>query len=250
MSKLVTLQATYRIVTPLFLGGANLDQEAELRVPSIKGALRFWWRALRWPRVCGDTKDNAEAFQKLHAEDAALFGSTSSGQGKMLFKIPTFYQRDSSNKQVASGDILRSGDDVIGPGARYLGYGVMEAYDGINTVAGRLTRPAILAPYDFTLQITSREAIPEQVLDALKLLGLLGGLGSKSRKGYGSLTLLKLRGSGVDWTCPQTTEHYIEGLKQFLPGSAMCTDRPEFSAFSSHMRMDLLMNGDNPLVLL
>ena len=33
------------IVTPLFLGGAD-PNKAELRAPSIKGALRFWWRAL------------------------------------------------------------------------------------------------------------------------------------------------------------------------------------------------------------
>jgi CRISPR-associated protein Cmr1 len=32
------------VVTPMFLGGAN-NLEAELRVPSIKGMLRFWWRA-------------------------------------------------------------------------------------------------------------------------------------------------------------------------------------------------------------
>jgi len=32
------------VVTPMFLGRAN-NLEAELRVPSIKDMLRFWWRA-------------------------------------------------------------------------------------------------------------------------------------------------------------------------------------------------------------
>ena len=32
------------VVTPMFLGGANVN-DAELRIPSIKGMLRFWWRA-------------------------------------------------------------------------------------------------------------------------------------------------------------------------------------------------------------
>ncbi|HPU57120.1 MAG TPA: type III-B CRISPR module RAMP protein Cmr1, partial [Verrucomicrobiota bacterium] len=45
-----TLTATYRIVTPMFLGGANPESQAELRISSIKGALRFWWRALMWGR--------------------------------------------------------------------------------------------------------------------------------------------------------------------------------------------------------
>lgn len=44
-----TLTATYRIVTPLFLGGANPNDHAKLREPSIKAALRFWWRTNELP---------------------------------------------------------------------------------------------------------------------------------------------------------------------------------------------------------
>jgi hypothetical protein len=58
-----TLQATYRIVTPMFIGDAE-QKATDLRPPSIKGALRFWWRALNWklqfhnePRV-GIGRDN------------------------------------------------------------------------------------------------------------------------------------------------------------------------------------------------
>lgn len=32
------------VVTPMFMGSANIN-EAELRTPSLKGMLRFWWRA-------------------------------------------------------------------------------------------------------------------------------------------------------------------------------------------------------------
>ena len=37
------IRATYRITTPMFCGGA--EQQAEFRLPSFKGVLRFWWRA-------------------------------------------------------------------------------------------------------------------------------------------------------------------------------------------------------------
>ena len=40
------IRATYRIVTPMFCGGA--EQQAEFRLASFKGVLRFWWRALMW----------------------------------------------------------------------------------------------------------------------------------------------------------------------------------------------------------
>ena len=53
------------VVTPMFLGGANTT-DAELRVPSIKGMLRFWWRATCW----------IESLEKMKKEEAEIFGST------------------------------------------------------------------------------------------------------------------------------------------------------------------------------
>lgn len=41
------ITATYRIVTPMFVGDAN-QQATEISPQSVKGALRFWWRALNW----------------------------------------------------------------------------------------------------------------------------------------------------------------------------------------------------------
>ena len=46
------ITASLEIVTPMFLGGAATTEVADaIRPPSIKGALRFWWRALNWSRV-------------------------------------------------------------------------------------------------------------------------------------------------------------------------------------------------------
>lgn len=40
------LTVTLKTVTPMFLGGANPNDTAELRAPSIKVALMFWYRAI------------------------------------------------------------------------------------------------------------------------------------------------------------------------------------------------------------
>ena len=40
------LEVTFRVVTPMFLGGAKPNDFAELRPPSIKSAMRYWYRAL------------------------------------------------------------------------------------------------------------------------------------------------------------------------------------------------------------
>jgi CRISPR-associated protein Cmr1 len=74
------LTAEFKIVTPLFVGGAN-PQSSELRVPSIKGVLRFWWRALALGRL--------HSVKGVRAEEARIFGSTK-GQSsvKLLLSLP------------------------------------------------------------------------------------------------------------------------------------------------------------------
>ena len=42
-----SIEARYKATTPMFCGGAD-GMGAELRLPSFKGSLRFWWRG---PRV-------------------------------------------------------------------------------------------------------------------------------------------------------------------------------------------------------
>jgi hypothetical protein len=68
------VSAAFRVVTPLFLGGAEPTKYCELRPASIKGALVFWWRALR-PDL---------PLAELRGEEEALFGSSEGGQSKWL----------------------------------------------------------------------------------------------------------------------------------------------------------------------
>ncbi|MFQ3675622.1 MAG: type III-B CRISPR module RAMP protein Cmr1 [Endomicrobiia bacterium] len=41
-----TVKFECEVITPMFLCGAD-GRTAELRPPSIKGLMRFWWRALK-----------------------------------------------------------------------------------------------------------------------------------------------------------------------------------------------------------
>ena len=45
-----TITATIEVVTPMFLGGADQSPDG-IRPSSVKGALRFWWRAWAWTRA-------------------------------------------------------------------------------------------------------------------------------------------------------------------------------------------------------
>ena len=90
-----TLEARFKICTPMFLGGAEPQHTEGLRTASIKGALRFWWRALNWQRCAAlHPDDTAAALRALHAHEARLFGIAaddkkppSGGQGVFLLEV-------------------------------------------------------------------------------------------------------------------------------------------------------------------
>lgn len=238
-----SVKATFRVVTPMFMSGAE-PSEVELRLPSIKGAIRFWWRALAWARL-GD-------LERIREEEAELFGSTKAGQAGVLMRLesPRF-------DTVSKGEVLKDGGRVVGEGARYLGYGVMEAFASRNkgTEAGQLTRACIQAPFSFALHLsfkpTVSDALKDTVADALRCLGLVGGMGSKARKGYGSVTLESLRHNGEPvWSAPTTVSELraaLHPLLQITKGG-----EPEYTAFSKQTRAVLLPGngGESALGLL
>jgi len=75
------MKVTLEAVTPLFLGGADPRGEPELRAASIRGALRFWLRALLGG-VIGDKDLDA-----LRKAESAVFGSTDTGASPVVVRI-------------------------------------------------------------------------------------------------------------------------------------------------------------------
>ena len=227
------IEATYRVVTPMFCAGAD-PRRAELRVPSFKGVLRFWWRALAWSRLGGDLR-------AIQQQEDCLFGSARGGQSSVTLRV----DMATHPTVVSAGDRLTSSaasEGPVGEGARYLGYGVM------------LTRACLRAPFDFTIRMRSRglsDSLLETLEQALIAAGVFGGMGARSRKGYGSLNLLSLRTDEVErWRRPHSfsdLQNRIETLRR--DGSR--SGSPEFTAFSQGTR-HLLLESDSrePMALL
>jgi len=165
------------IITPLFLGGAD-PKKAELRAPSIKGALRFWWRALYGTNNLRDMKER----------ESELFGSTEqrssfslhltelSGAKPVLSKLPRgrLVPVESKGKKFNISII------------DYLAFGLHD-YDKKKkqTIYIREHIPSG-AKFKLTLCLKGNSA-KEQILNSLGLLVHYGGLGARSRNGFGSL---------------------------------------------------------------
>lgn len=240
------ITATFEVVTPLFLGGADPASTVELRPPSIKGALRFWWRALAWSRHNGDLaaiqKDEQKIFGTAGQEGTASNGAA--GQASFILRVSPI----KGLKTISKDDVLRDGASApVGSGMRYFGYGLMAAF-GQNQ--GQLARPCLSAPFLFSIELVSRHPFADSLIDALKVMGLLGALGSRSRRGYGSLSLLSLAGDAESWTSPKTKADYANQLKTLLRHGQVESSEPPYSAFSGLGRIVVATEGSEPLALL
>ncbi|MBU0655547.1 MAG: type III-B CRISPR module RAMP protein Cmr1 [Gammaproteobacteria bacterium] len=230
------IRATYRIVTPMFIGDAE-QKASGISPASVKGALRFWWRALMWGKIRADFPDDASALKCLHCQEGSLFGSSADKGNAAAFTL-----RVTSNAKAAT---LSSPQ----PGIIYLlGQGL---YRNVYL------RPALAldATLKVELHINSKtekqtqadyDVQNEQLVQALFALGLLGGLGSRARKGFGSLSIESLTNGKDAVAIPKNVTELTTALSSWK-----CTvGLPPFTAISSQARIDVATQGTKPLDVL
>jgi CRISPR-associated protein Cmr1 len=210
--------AEYEITTPMFLGGGD-PQNVDLRPPSIKGVLRFWWRAIKWGDCLKETDSELEALKKLHRLEADLFGSTAapgvdSGQARFFIKVKSF----------ESGGIENNWPVGNQGGAAYLGYGLTD----VDKKAIRLGK--------FTLSLVLKKSVTpdqeEQLKKVLKLWGFLGGLGSRSRRGFGSVAIKSLNKENFEF---KDEEDYFKSISSLMDSFQLAPKTPIFTAVNTAM---------------
>jgi len=153
-----------QVITPLFMSGAD-QQGAELRPPSIRGALRFWFRAMMGGVVEGDLK-------RLRDLEASIFGGVDS-QGSM---------HASQVKISLQGDFIPARTKELGldSDVKYLLY---------SPYLSGIQRPQYIPPgTSFQVILTSSNPKALDIMvSSLWLLTFLGGIGTRSRRGAGAL---------------------------------------------------------------
>jgi CRISPR-associated protein Cmr1 len=221
-----TIEATYRIVTPMFIGGANQKPDDGIRPPSFKGALRFWWRTLNW----GKYQDLAT----LHKKECELFGGSAEqgGQGAFTLSVSDKLHMQGTFKPKAGHQYL------LGQGLYHFKEGLLRDYIHSGEVNVKLR---------FKPTIKALDEKMESVRDAMILLGYFGGLGSRSRKGFGSLSISALKVNNNNEVIPQNARELEDWVKREIVNSDTL---PPFSAFSSYSRIDISQCDNNALDLL
>lgn len=141
-----------KVITPMFLAGAD-GRTPELRPPSIKGAMRFWWRAMN-AHLIKDGKLN-----DLTEEEGKIFGDTKQRSSILLTceminekRFPARFNAD----------------------LRYMAFGAESRTSfGVGT--------------EFNVCLSSKNQVHlKEAKRVFSLLTHLGGLGAKSRNGFGA----------------------------------------------------------------
>jgi len=181
-----TLKVTLQTVTPMFLGGADPRGEPELRAASVRGALRFWLRALLGGAL-GDR--NLDALRRAENE---VFGSTDTGASPVVVRLKEL--SGSSTLTKASFSALAEWD---GKSRVYRKPGIAYLFFAARGTRRESERKAIQGKFQLILNArpgAQAEEAFKRAYAALWLLTRLGGLGARSRRGAGSLQVVQVKG--------------------------------------------------------
>ena len=161
---------TLETITPLFLYGANSRAAPELRPPPFRGLMRYWFRALAGG-VVGD-----RALNIIHEKESSVFGGADDryGQSSVWLRMNT-----PEYDQHYTARVLPHREEVW------------------TTHQGKKLRnkpqPAIPPGVSPTLTLTLKPGSDIKNLEMATwslLVGLtLGGIGKRSRRGFGSLRI-------------------------------------------------------------
>lgn len=175
---IITETRRYKVITPLYGGGVEpgkADPITVVRVSEIRGHLRFWWRATRGGAFNGDLQKMREAEEKIWGSaggkgkpgpSKVVVSLTQHERGKLVSKA-----KDSNGRQVDYGDVKSP-----------YGYVAFPLRETKDQAAG-----SVRENVSFTLKIRYPRYVADDVLSALWAWETFGGIGARTRRGFGAL---------------------------------------------------------------
>ncbi len=199
---------TYRLITPLYGGGAKTQQPDEVTVvrsSEIRGLLRFWWRATRGGQFKG-------SLEKMCAAEEAIWGAAAKedkGPSPISLAVEVI-NRGHEIRQVTVRTKRGEKRVKIGDPSSPYGYVAFPLRDNNGSVWGGVEFELHITLHTATVKVDDREFnLQEEIDAALWAWETFGGVGARTRRGFGALQLTKVDGKPV-------TEHAMEEIRQSI----------------------------------
>jgi CRISPR-associated protein Cmr1 len=189
-----------RTISPMFMYGS--DKTPELRPSEFKGMIRYWWRLLQLE------SDHI----KLRKKEAEIFGGTQEKEGKSKVRIKVYPQPKEFAKNLKENYKL---DWSFNKQRRTL----EGKHAGIGYFLYSVIQENYLKPdFEFYIEITSNDTNAfRNATNALWAAIYLGGFGTRSRRGAGSIEVKEVKSTthlNVDFKIPQVNSH--KEIKEYL----------------------------------
>ena len=174
-------ERTYAIITPLFGGGVEpgeADPISVVRASEVRGQLRFWWRATRGGQFGVDLNALRDAEEQIWGGPARMHkGNPVGGQSPVQVAVSL------QNPGTPIRQFQRNGQSLpIAHPSSLISYGTFP----LRSVAG-----ALRIGVRFTLMITFPQAADLEVESTLWAWENFGGLGARTRRGFGAIKLIE-----------------------------------------------------------
>ncbi len=231
---LVTQTRCYELITPLFGGGVKpgeADPVTVIRGPEIRGHLRFWWRACRGGQFNGDLRAMKEA------EDL-LWGAASTARQSRPSQVEIIVKIKDRGKPF----VVRTNDGqevrISHPTKSPYGYVAFPLNDMLNASVQEGVKFSLTVKYPMHTALLRGtqwdiERIKNEVEAAFWAWEVFGGIGARTRRGFGALRVLSVDSkeraiiSNVqDFVRNGLTTHVVQG--QWPPGVPHLSRSTEF----------------------
>jgi CRISPR-associated protein Cmr1 len=200
-AKRETIELELRLITPMFGGGykaREVDPLLPIRPAAIRGHLRFWWRATAGARYA--------SVADLHKAETELWGGASTKDNPAVGKVALQVHILSAGEKASYSQVAPESRPKEGPLHGYFLFPFQEQKK--QNIPAAVGRKQVGFQLHLTLDASLSEAQRAEVRTALKAWIAFGGVGARTRRGCGALTVV---GANANQWLPPT-----QGLAEWL----------------------------------
>jgi len=245
--KRVTEIRRYKLITPLFGGGVKAQQADPITIirgASVRGQLRFWWRATRGGQFNGD-------LNKLRARENAIWGSatkkgdkdTGPSKVKIVIRDSTSGVEDRPFEVVAN----KNGKPTPRPrsGSAAPPYAAFPLQPERENAIINMDTPTVRTGIEFTMEISYPQEEGQNVRAALWAWETFGGIGGRTRRGFGALQLVEysINGEKQSITLAQVKQMDTELREQLKTHIVKGEWHKNVPHLTDTLRMEIISKG-------
>jgi CRISPR-associated protein Cmr1 len=202
----ITQIRTYKLITPLFGGGAETqkpDEVTTVRASEVRGHLRFWWRACK--------ASEFSSIEEMQQTEEKIWGSTKlPSEVTVSVTVPSnsTIKREPAFKVIKENDKKKTKfSSNIAP---YAAFPLLPDKDEEKQVGWKSEDILLDVVFKLEIQYPNNPKIVEQIEAALWAWETFGGIGARTRRGFGSLQCMEKNGIPIKAPEKQKVQNEIK----------------------------------------